>query len=170
MADYLLDTCVFSDLWNPDKERHKAVTRYLQGIESGAIRYLSAITLGELRFGVCMAEACNHKRLAEAQASLRKAAEYPMLQVSRHTAEEYGRLKQELAACYLNSGGCAKRPRWVEDWSDGVSGKLLQLDENDIWICALAIERNLVLLTVDGDMERIARAVSPELLRVCCIQ
>ncbi|HBL53141.1 MAG TPA: twitching motility protein PilT, partial [Syntrophaceae bacterium] len=38
----------------------------------------------------------------------------------------------------------------------------LQIDENDLWLCAQAKERNLVLLTAENKINRI-KAVVPEI-------
>ncbi len=54
-------------------------------------------------------------------------------------------------------------PRWVEAWSDRVTGQLLQFDENDLWIAAQAVERNLVVVTSDPDFTRIIAPAVPEL-------
>ena len=54
-------------------------------------------------------------------------------------------------------------PRWVESWTDRVSGQLLQIDENDLWIAAQAVERNLVVITSDRDFTKIIGAAVPDL-------
>jgi len=52
------------------------------------------------------------------------------------------------------------RPRWIEEWVDKATGQKLQVDENDLWLCAQAKERNLILLTADKKINRI-KAVVP---------
>jgi predicted nucleic acid-binding protein len=54
-------------------------------------------------------------------------------------------------------------PRWVEDWSDRVTGQLLHIDENDLWIAAQTVERNLVVVTSDSDFVRVIAPAVPEL-------
>ena len=51
-----------------------------------------------------------------------------------------------------------KLPRWIEDWVDRGSGKKLQIDESDLWIAAVATERDLTVITGDGDMRTLARS------------
>lgn len=41
---------------------------------------------------------------------------------------------------------------------DKASGQKLQVDENDLWMCAQVKERDLVLATADGRIKRIADA------------
>jgi predicted nucleic acid-binding protein len=50
------------------------------------------------------------------------------------------------------------RPRYIEEWVDKATGQKLGIDENDLWMCAQAKERNLVLVTADGRMKRIPNA------------
>ena len=67
-----------------------------------------------------------------------------------------------------NSNGCTvnapvsegvHRPRRVVDWVDKATGKKLHVDENDLWICAQAKERDLVFLTADRKIhERVSDA------------
>lgn len=54
-------------------------------------------------------------------------------------------------------------PRWVEGWTDRVTGQLLKIDENDLWIAAQAVERNLVVVTSDQDFTKVIAVAVPEL-------
>lgn len=83
---------------------------------------------------------------------------YGVLEVSRHTAEAYAELKTNLAKRYLKKANRRDRPRWLEEWPLNNRGQKLQVDENDLWLCAQAKERSLTLLTADGGMQRIADA------------
>ena len=71
---------------------------------------------------------------------------HAVLEITRHTSAAYAELKAKLASKYLVKALRQNRPRWVEDWIDKATGKKLQVDENDLWICAQAkeCERNLV--------------------------
>ena len=89
---------------------------------------------------------------------LTRAHEYAVLKVTRHTSAAYAELKANLAGKYLIKSLTKDRPRWVEDWIDRATGKKLQIDENDLWICAQAKERNLTVVTADRRMNRISNA------------
>ena len=90
-----------------------------------------------------------------------------MLEITRHTAAAYAELKANLAGKYLKRAlKKDRRPRWVEDWTDKATGKMLQADENDLWICAQGKERNLTVVTTDGRMRRIANADCEVHLRI----
>ena len=71
----------------------------------------------------------------------------------------YALLKAKLAKCYLAKPSRKDRPRWVEDWVDKATGKKLHVDENDLWMCAQAKERDLVFVTADDKIrKRVSKA------------
>ena len=127
-----------------------------------SMQYVSAISLAELRFGVRWAEQKSGSHAPRLRGVLTNAEEYAVLDVTRQTAEAYGELKSLMAVKYLKN---KPPPRWIEDWEDGSTGKKLQIDENDLWQCAQAKERNLVFVTTDKGIRRIA-AADPA-LRLC---
>ena len=128
-----------------------------------SIQYVSAISLAELRFGVRWAEQKSGSQAPRARGVLTNAEEYAVLDVTRQTAEAYGELKSLMAVKYLKN---TRPPRWIEDWEDGSTGKKLQIDENDLWQCAQAKERNLVFVTADRRIQRIADADPALRLRI----
>jgi predicted nucleic acid-binding protein len=88
--------------------------------------FISAISLGELAFGV---ESCSDptERAARA-ASLRQIESRPTLVVTRHTAAAFGVL-----TAAVKQAGRSPRPRY-----------------NDLWIAAQAIENGYALLTINA--------------------
>jgi predicted nucleic acid-binding protein len=161
---YLLDTCFVSALLNGRHENYESARRADEAIESGAPRYVSRITIAELTFGLLLDHEATARAHPKATDVLRRAQEYPILEVTRHTATEYAQLRTKLAVTYLPTLLRSQRPRWIDQWPVRVRQETLQIDENDLWICAQARERNLVLLTTDGNMhERISKA-DPDIL------
>jgi hypothetical protein len=57
---------------------------------------------------------------------------------------------------YLASTLRRDRPKYLEDWIDKATGKALGVDENDLWMCAQAKERDIILITADRRMKRIS--------------
>ncbi len=58
---------------------------------------------------------------------------------SRYTAEALGYVISSVA---LQRVDIKRRiPRWVAAWSSRVTSRLLQIEENDLWIAAQAVER-----------------------------
>ena len=92
------------------------------------------------------------------RAIVRQAQAYNVLDITRHTAAAYAELKTNLAKKYLAKASRRDRPRWLEDWVDKATGQKLQIDENDLWMCAQAKERDLVFVTADARTQRIADA------------
>ena len=90
--------------------------------------FTSVISLGELSFGV---ETCKDPaERAQRAAFLRQIENRPTLDITRHTAQAFGRL-----AAFVKQSGKSPRPRY-----------------NDLWIAAQAIENGYELLTINpGD-------------------
>jgi predicted nucleic acid-binding protein len=156
---YLLDTSFASALLDAHHKFYENVRLADEAIEAGAPRFVSIISLAELMFGVNLYEAESGEIHTRASQVLRRAHSYPILEIGKHTATEYAELRTKLAITYLTSLLHSDRPRWVDQWVPRVTGEKLQVDENDLWICAQARERNLTLLTTDKDMViRISKA------------
>jgi predicted nucleic acid-binding protein len=160
MDTYLLDTNLVSVLYDAGRPNHQAVRTALATFDPAAPQLVSAVTIGELRFGLALSRAAG-RPLAHIEACIERTEEHPLAEVGRHTAEAFGHVKSSVA---LHRVDIRRRiPRWVEAWSDRVTGQLLQIDENDLWIAAQAVERNLVIVTSDPDFTRIIAPAVPEL-------
>jgi predicted nucleic acid-binding protein len=157
---YLLETSALSALLDPQHEKHAIVKSTVAALPSDAPVYVSSVALAELTFGVRLYEAYKGA-LEKADSVLAAANGYPMVDVTRHTSIEYAELKKNVAVTYLTTPlSKDDRKRWIENWVDKTTGQVLQIDENDLWQCAQARERNLVLVTIDGRIERIEKADS----------
>lgn len=150
MDFYLLDTNVFSNLYNPRRKKYSDVCSAIESLDPNAPLYLSVVVLGEFLFGLRMAEGAGQD-LDHIRTTIRRAKERPLAEIGLHTAEAYGEVRSQLATHWTDPE--KKLPRWVEDWKDKVTGKSLQIDENDLWLVAQAVERNYVFLTTDKKLE-----------------
>ena len=161
MDGYILDTSVLSALLDPGHGRHVDIRQQVRQLEQNAALFLSSVAFAELQFGVKLAKTFGHRRLPTLTKTVVDARRYRVLNITHHTATAYAELKTTLAATYL-AKAIAKggRPRWIEDWVDKATGKKLQIDENDLWICAQAKERNFLVCTADEHMKRIPNADS----------
>jgi predicted nucleic acid-binding protein len=156
---YLLDTCLLSALLDPVKANHPAVCGAIDNLQVDAPKYVSVITFAELRFGIRLATLRGYVDTERLEKILHAAKTHPPLNVTRHTSEEYGLIKAELANKCLNNTLRKFRPRYIEEWIDPVTSQKLQIDENDLWLCAQSKERNLILLTADKKINRIKDVV-----------
>ena len=156
MDGYLFDTCVIRDWFDGEAGRFPAVKANADARLADSPLFVSAITLGEIEFGHNLEPAGDGAK-REAYKSFLQNQLPLILQVSRHTGEPYGRIKGKLAKRFPPKGGWTKRKK-VEQLYDPVAGRELGIDENDLWIVAQAVERNLVLVTSDK-MTRICQTV-----------
>lgn len=117
----IFDSCIWVAL-GTGQLSHDAVT----AASGEAPVYASAVSLGELRFGV---ESCRDAgERARRAAFLRHIERRPVLDVTRHTAAAFGVL-----AASVRAAGRSPRPRY-----------------NDLWIAAQAIEHACALLTLNS--------------------
>ncbi len=155
MEQILLDTNFVSVLFDPRRPNFNAVEARAKAFAQSDLVYLSVVVLAELRYGMEAAQRIGQD-ISHIRRTLTQAASYPLAEIGRHTAEAYGDVKARLADHYLDMS--RRAPRWLEDWQDRASGKTLQVDENDLWIVAQAVERDYLLVTSD---RRLADRFSP---------
>ena len=160
MDTYLLDTNLVSVLYDARRPNHHAVRQAIAAFDREAPQLVSAITIAELRFGLALSRAAGQP-LFHIEACIQQAEEHPLAEVGLHTAQEFAHVKASIAFQRIDIR--RRIPRWVEGWTDRVTGQLLQIDENDLWIAAQAVERNLVVVTSDQDFTQIIAAAVPEL-------
>jgi tRNA(fMet)-specific endonuclease VapC len=161
ISGYLLDTCLISALLDPTKTNHSHVVSEINSLEDAAPKYVSVITLAELYFGSKLARLRQEINTERIDHIISNAKSHLILDVTKHTSEEYGIIKSEIADKYLDKLlKKEKRPRWIEEWVDKATGNKLQIDENDLWLTAQAKERNLILLTTEVKIHRISKAVA----------
>jgi predicted nucleic acid-binding protein len=147
---FLLDTTILSAYLDPNHRNQADTRRAVDALDPAAPRYLSVVSLAELIFGANLAEAFGMGHLTVLHAIVREAQAYDVLDITRHTAAIYAELKTNLAKSYLAKASRRDRPRWLENWVDKSSGQKLQVDENDLWMCAQAKERDVIFVTADA--------------------
>lgn len=163
MDGYLLDTNAVSALLDPQHKNHKNVQDAVDAIELGSPKYVSRIAIAEVMFGAFTDKASTGHDSPRTMAILRQVESYPIQEISKHTATEWAQLRTKLAITYLPGLLKSQRPRWVEDWTDRATARKLGVDENDLWICAQALEWDLILITTDEDMVTHLSPVDPML-------
>lgn len=159
MSGYLIDTNVLSAYYHVDHPKHPEAKALIDGLQAEWPQFVSCITLGEVEYGIQLAADRGSSRVAEMRARAAEVRRQGHLPITVHTATEYARVKGAAAARVKTVG---KHPRWVEEWTDRVTAQKLQLDENDLWLCAQALERDLTLVTLDTDFQKI-KQVCPSL-------
>lgn len=150
MRGYLLDTSALSAYYNNQHLHHARALALLDHLEADALLLVSVISIAEIEYGIKLAEFHNSSHLPELRERAKRIKDHAQLPVTHHTSEVYADLKLKLAQTRIRPGK-KKMPRFLEDWADRGSGKALQIDENDLWICAQAKERDVALITADTD-------------------
>ncbi len=160
MDVHLLDTNVLSVLFDARRPNHVAVRASLDALDEGEPQYVSVVAMAELRYGMEAARLAGQD-VSIIRQTLVEADRYPPAEINRHTAEAYGDVKARLAHHWLDLS--RRAPRWLEDWKDRASSKILQVDENDLWLVAQAVERNYHLITSDSRLVERFKPAATEL-------
>jgi len=149
MEGWLLDTNTVDYLVDQNDANHAAVRDAFRRLPGAAPVFISAITMGEIEYGIAA-----YPRMPESKkAELRRAfGGFLALDVTQNTREYYGCLRAALFEKAIGQGKKGLRP---EQLVDPATSRQLGVQENDIWITALAVEYNLTLVTHDRKMRRL---------------
>lgn len=158
MDAYLLDTTILSIYLDPTHPHHVEKSQSLAALPADSPRFISAVALAELGFGTKLAAVIGKGNLSALEAMLIQARTHAVLNITHHTASVYADVKARIAQKYLANVLRKDRPRYIEEWVDKATGQKLGIDENDLWMCAQAKERDLIFVTADGRMKRIPDA------------
>ncbi len=147
MRGYLLDTCIVC-LWHEtNRPEYPRIGSRIRALPSGAPLRISVITLGEIEYG----HRCVSSSDSEPQAQFKKFVheKFPVvLDIKPSTVKYYGELRAEVFKKFAPAESRRKGLR-PEQLVDPASSQELGIQENDLWIAALAYEHNLVLVTHD---------------------
>lgn len=151
MRDFLLDTNILTYWFDTenDSEQHANLQRKLKSLSSFARLSISVISWGEIDYGYSL----NHKSHETEFRKFIKGVTPWSIEIDRHTAKEYGELRARLFEKYAPKHKRTKGLR-PEQLIDPATSLELGIQENDLWIAAQAISRNLTLVTNDA-MKRI---------------
>jgi predicted nucleic acid-binding protein len=150
--DYLLDTNIAGYLVELKSgkltEKCKNLQGHLENISADAKLFVSSISIGELHYGFQVAP-------SHMKDDIKKLCDYfinnldiIILDVNENTARDYyATIRAKLFNQYSpKDGRKKKRP---EEWENPSDSKSLTIQENDIWISAIAQNYNLILVSND---------------------
>ncbi len=158
MEAYLLDTTILSIYLDPTHPHHAEKSLSLAALPADSPRFISAVALAEIGFGTKLAASIGKGNLAALEAMLVQARLHAVIDITHHTASVYADMKARIAQKYLAKVLRKDRPKYIEEWVDKATGQKLGIDENDLWMCAQAKERDLIFVTADARMKRIPDA------------
>jgi tRNA(fMet)-specific endonuclease VapC len=161
MKVYLLDTNIASALWDQGDKHHPDALKFVADAATNAdLVYVSRITIAEIEYGYKLHLSADPARRAKAEAAMR--AYKAIREIDKDTTEHYANIRAELFRRFAPRDA-KNRIRKVrpEQLVDKTTGLELGIQENDLWIAAIAVEYNMILVT-DDRMARI-QEVAPAL-------
>jgi tRNA(fMet)-specific endonuclease VapC len=152
VSAYLLDTNVASAFWDLNNPSHDDALKFVESLGKNRV-YISRIVIAEILYG--------HKVYAGSDVARRKVIEdamkiYPLvMEVDKHTVEPYSDIRAALFAKYgdRDREGKMKKKR-PESLVDKTTSEQFQIQENDLWMAAIAVQHNMPLVS-DDKMARI---------------
>jgi predicted nucleic acid-binding protein len=162
VPDYLLDTNILIHWYDTSSPKHPNVLGHVNRVKSPdphtdyvSRLFASVITLGEIEYGARASRAPDAAKAAEYAAMDAQKIKFvheqcpEPLEITEHVAQWYGDLKAWLFDNCAPNVKRAKKKR-VEELLSPTTGKELGIDENDLWIAAVAVTHGLVLVTHDS--------------------
>jgi predicted nucleic acid-binding protein len=172
MRDFLIDTNIWEYWFNEAREpEHSNVLKHVSELKKWCEKekvtfrvWISSITWGELEYGY------------QAQSEKEPSLEGPFRQfirgiapkeyiIDKHITRDYGRIRAKLFEKYGPKGKKKKSVR-PEQLIDPVTSLQLKIQENDLWIVAQAITRDLILVTNDRKSLQPVKKVTGEELHI----
>jgi tRNA(fMet)-specific endonuclease VapC len=143
----LLDTNIVSYWFDGTCPENSAVVDHIERLTKGTPLAISAVSLGEIEFGLRVHPADVVEFEVELQRFIQD--QLPLvLNVTSTTRTYSGALRARVFECFAPRKKRGKRSR-AEELADPATGRELGVQENDLWIAAQALEHNLVLVTND---------------------
>ena len=146
MHVFLLDTCIWSYWFDVKGEQHVNVKSHVQKLPSDSILGISIISWGEVFYGH-KAESPDETPIQVEYIQFIKSKRPMTFEIDIHTANKYGELRALLFEKYAPK---RRKPGLrPEQLIDPVTSRELGIQENDLWIAAQAMVRNMTLATDD---------------------
>ncbi|MCK4787158.1 MAG: PIN domain-containing protein [Desulfobacteraceae bacterium] len=139
MRPFLVDTNIWAYLYYPEKyaQEHPNVVKHMDKIEQSTRLGISVITWGEIAVGL---PGNGESSLQKKHLKFIRSKKPWIVGIDTHTAEQYGKLRGRLS---LKERGKKQRLVDMHTWLE--VGSL----ENDLWIIAQAMTKDLILVTND---------------------
>lgn len=157
MKAYLLDTNFASALWDTGDKHHGDALQFVQNAAAaGSLIYVSRVTIAEIEYGYKLYVSTDPQRRSLADAAMR--AYRAIREIGKGTTAHYADIRAALFTQYAprNSKNKVKNVR-PERLVDKTTALDLGIQENDLWIAAIAVEYNMTFVS-DDKMIRIQAA------------
>jgi tRNA(fMet)-specific endonuclease VapC len=149
MKTYLLDTNIASIFWDKKHPDQSKAEQFIRNEEAkGSIFYASCIAIAETRYGLTLYSNIDTTRKALVESNINGLK--LVKGITKHTTNYYAEIKAEIFRKYAPKGKkgtiTKKNPKWLMDASTGV---ILNIEENDLWLAACALEASFTLVSED---------------------
>ena len=156
MADdaYLFDT---SAVFARSDVRHRLHTMALSRFRAlqNDWLFISMFTIAEVEYGLRL----NSSLTVDQKNLIRhNLGSFKVLPTDSIIYTPYADIKSVLFERFAPKTASGGRTKYVEDLLDGVTGKMLGVQEMDLWIVATAVHHDLKLVTGDIKMRRVVEA------------
>lgn len=161
--EYLSDTNFASCLFVTSRKEHSKAYAFWQKVKnSGGRIYLSRIALAEVEFGIELNPSLSGTVKRQMEAGI---TAYQILDIGKHTTAPYAQIRAKLFSekCPKDKKGKIRaklRPEFFTALSP--TAYELGIQENDLWMAAIAVEREMTLISADR-MEQL-KSVFPKLI------
>ena len=171
MRDFLLDTQTIHYWHDVTTPQHVAVMANITSLNLAVASLelkprllMSVVTLGELEFGHRVALAPDPERQAAYISFVREKFPQP-LELTSDAIDAYGDLRTRLFNKYAPRHKRKPKMR-PEQLVNPATAKELQIQENDLWLCAQAVAHEMVLVTNDRmtAIREVASGMNPPLM------
>jgi predicted nucleic acid-binding protein len=168
MRDFLIDTNIWGYWFNKNKEpEHSNVLKRVNALKEQCEKtncsfriWISSVTWGEIEYGYQSQIDKVTSREEQFRKFLLDVGPEEFV-IDKHVASEYGEIR---AIAFEKFGPNDKKTKYrrPEQLIDPATGRELGIDENDLWLAAQAITKDLILVTNDK-LRRIREVVGDEL-------
>lgn len=157
MNVFLLDTNVASALFDRQAKYYQQARSFIEAFDDPLV-YVTAVTWAEIRYGYKVHTKVDTSRKEDIEAQM---GCYKVLDIDKHTSQPYSEIRALLFDRFgsRDSKTGKIREKHPEDLLDKTTGQSLHIDENDLWIVAVAVQYNLEFVT-DDRMTRIREIVN----------
>ena len=157
MRAYLFDTNAASALFDTQDVDHPQALTFLNNAASaGDLVYVSRVVIAEIEYGYKLYASIDAVRRSKADAALR--AFRSVREIGKGTTEHYASIRAALFTKFAprTSKDRIKNVR-PERLTDKTTGRELGIQENDLWMAAIAVQYNMSFVS-DDKMRRIKEA------------
>jgi len=154
MRDYLIDTNIWEYWFNPkQKPFHSNVLNSVEKVKREENRlWISVITWGEIEYGYGSMK--EKERSLETEFRQFVNDQSPVVfDIDKHVTKAYGEIRAKLFERY-GPEEKKRKGKQPEQLIDPVTATELGVQENDLWITAQALTKDLILVTNDKKLIR----------------